>query len=93
MPLPLAPVAGFALRAAAMSLTAYAIMRARDGLARDQRAEDALDALPEGAKIARDGEAVRGAVHWKRTFRVGHGGPGVMVDFSGLARLRVQRVG
>lgn len=52
MPLPLAPVAVIALRCGAVALTTWAAKRAlAQAMApgrRDQRAEDALDALPEG---------------------------------------------
>lgn len=91
MPLPLAPVATFALRTVAVSLAAYAVVKAREGLARDQRVEDALDDLPEGAAYATTAEGARAAARWRRTFRVGTEGPGITIDIAALGRVRIRR--
>ncbi len=91
MPVPIAPVAAFALRTAAVSLAAYAVVKAREGLARDQRVEDALDDLPEGAVYATTPEGGRAAARWRRTFRVGAAGPGITVDVAALGRVRIRR--
>lgn len=92
MALPLAPIAGLALRYGAVALTAYAIARAAERGPRDQRAEDAMDDLPEGVQIRRDTDRVSGAGRFRRTFRVGHDGPGIEVDATALGRIRFRRV-
>jgi len=92
MPLPLAPLAGAALRYAAVTLAVYALLQARAHVRRDQRVEDAMDEMPEGAGISRDADGFRGGVRARRVVRLGTGGPGVALDFAGLARLRMWRV-
>ena len=92
MALPLAPIAGLALRYGAVALTAYAIARVAERGHRDQRAEDAMDDLPEGVRIRREAEQVSGAGRVVRTFRVGHGGPGVEIDATAITRIRFRRV-
>jgi hypothetical protein len=75
MALPLAPIAGFALRYGAVALTAYAIARVAERGQRDQRAEDAMDDLPEGVRVHR--EPTRWAARALRAHRpVGGIGPG-----------------
>ncbi len=98
MPLPLAPVAVFALRAGAVAAASYGIARlARSRLAAgrtDQRAEEALDALDEGvaAHAPRDAEGQRNlAVRVRRVFRWA-GGRGVEIDLGLIARARLRRV-
>jgi hypothetical protein len=92
MALPLAPIAGFAIRYGAVALTAYALARAAERGHRDQRAEDAMDDLPEGLRVRRDAEQVSGAGRFVRTVRVGHAGPGVEIDASAITRIRFRRV-
>ena len=92
MALPLAPIAGVALRYGAIALATYAITRTASGLARDQRAEDAMDDLGEGIGFRRDGEQVNGGGRFKRTVRFGAMGPGVEIDATALTRIRVRRV-
>jgi hypothetical protein len=92
MALPLVPTALIAARYAAVGLAAYAAYRAGVPSRRDQRTEDILDALPEGTTLHRDEDTTRGTLRWKRIFRAGVDGPGVEVDLSALARLRVRRV-
>ena len=58
---------------------------------RDQRAEDALDAVEEGISVARSPDGARGTARWKRTIRLGAAGPGLTLDFAALGRLRVSR--
>jgi hypothetical protein len=93
MALPLAPIAGLALRYGAVALTAYAIARmAERGHHRDQRVEDAMDDLPEGVRLRRDSEQVSGAGRFIRTIRVGPAGPGVEIDATAITRIRFRRV-
>ncbi len=96
MALPLAPIAGVALRYGAVALVAYVATR-RGLIPRgrtDQRAEDAMDELPEGvtAHRADDRDQFNGAARFRRTVRVGTQGPGVEIDLSALGRLRLRRV-
>lgn len=92
MALPLIPTALVAARYAAVGIAAYAMWRAQATPRRDQRAEDVLDDLPEGATLRRDEEATHGALRWKRTIRTGPTGPGFEVDLAALARLRLRRI-
>lgn len=95
MPLPLAPIAVFALRAGAVAAAAWAVRRVltpREGRT-DQRAEDAFDDLDEGlaAHVPADREGQRNAA--LRVKRVlGWGGRKVEVDLGMLARVRVRGV-
>jgi len=90
--MPLAPVAGVALRYVAVTLALYALLQARAHVRRDQRVEDAMDEMPEGAAVARDADGLRGGVRTRRVVRLGTNGPGIALDFAGLARLRMWRV-
>ncbi|HDR29565.1 hypothetical protein [Rhodovulum sp.] len=92
MPLPIAPIAGVALRYGALALAAYAITRYSTPLRRDQRSEDAMDELHEGVHFRRDSEQVNGGARMKRTIRVGPAGPGIEIDASALGRIRFRRV-
>jgi hypothetical protein len=95
MPLPLAPIAVFALRAGAVAAAAWAVRRTltpNPGRT-DQRAEDALDDLDEGlsthAPADREGQRNAG-LRLRRV--VGWGKRRVEVDLGLLARLRVRGV-
>ena len=97
MPLPIAPIAGVALRLGmrygAVALATYAISRAaQERGARDQRAEDAMDDLSEGVHFRREADQVNGGGRFVRTVRVGTSGPGVEIDASALTRIRFRRV-
>ena len=54
MPLPLAPIAGFALRYGVVAVAAYAVTRRLERAHFDQRAEDAMDDINEGLSVRRD---------------------------------------
>lgn len=96
MPLPLAPVAVFALRA---GVVATALWLARRALApqqgrTDQRAEDALDDLDDGiaAHTPADRPGQRNlAARMRRAIRWKDGG--IAVDASLVARWRITRTG
>lgn len=95
MPLPLAPIAIFALRAGAVAAVAWAAKRAltpNPGRT-DQRAEDALDDLGEGlsAHVPVDREGQRNAALRVRRI-VGWGKRRVELDLGLMARLRVRGV-
>lgn len=92
MALPLAPIAGLALRYGAVALTAYALARVAERGHRDQRAEDAMDDLPEGVRLRRDAEQLSGAGRFVRTVRVGPAGPGIEIDATAITRIRFRRV-
>lgn len=92
MATPLAPVAGLALRYGAVALTAYAIARTLPQGRFDQTVDDAMDDTPEGVSLHRSDDQVNGAARWRRVMRIGRTGPGVEVDVTGLARLRVRRL-
>ncbi|MGY6634342.1 MAG: hypothetical protein ACXIU8_11455 [Alkalilacustris sp.] len=94
MALPLAPIAGVALRYGAVALAAYVLTRQRNPGRTDQRAEDAFDDLPEGvsAHRPRDRDQINGAARVRRVIRLGHAGPGVEIDLTALGRLRFRRL-
>lgn len=92
MALPLAPIAGIALRYGAVALVTYAAARRLPRAHRDQRAEDAHDDTVEGAAVRRDPGQVNGTARIKRTVRLGTSGPGLEIDASALGRIRFRRV-
>jgi len=97
MPLPIAPIAGVALRLGvrygAVALATYAISRAaQERGSRDQRAEDAMDDLGKGVHFRREADQMNGGGRFVRTVRLGHSGPGVEIDASALTRIRFRRV-
>lgn len=99
MPLPLAPLAGLALRAGLVAATAYAARRAlaarRVGRT-DQRAEDALDDANEGIALhqpadrSEDGRQTNLSARLRRTVRWGK--RGVEIDAALIGRFRVRKV-
>lgn len=92
MAVPIAPIAGLALRYGAVALAAYALARSADRAHRDQRAEDAMDETPEGLRFRRDDSQLNGAGRFRRTVRMGATGPGVEIDATALTRIRLRRV-
>lgn len=99
MPLPaaLVPVAWKAAAGVAAAALVWSTVRAaRLSEARPAEAEAALDGVEEGLEYgwARDGHRARGDARgaWRGVVRLGDHGPGVAVDFSGLARVRLARV-
>ncbi len=98
MPLPLAPVAVFVLRAGTIAAAGYGLaryLRAQVATGRtDQRAEEALDALDEGLAVHAPGDAEGQrnlAWRFRRVLR-GADGHGVEVDLGLFARARLRRV-
>jgi len=92
MPLPIAPIAGLALRYGAVAVATYAVARRVERGRYDQRAQDALDELDEGVTLRRDGDQVDATGRFRRVIRVGQDGPGVEVDITGLTRIKLRRV-
>lgn len=92
MALPIVPTALVAARYAAVGFAAYSMWRAQTQPRRDQRTEDVLDELPEGATCQRDADGARGTVRWKRTVRATKDGPGLEIDLTALGRVRLRKV-
>lgn len=94
MPLPIAPIAGLALRYGAVAVTTYALTR-RISIQRghyDQRGEEAMDDIGEGISVRREPEQVNGATRFRRVLRVGQDGPGIEIDITALGRIRFRKV-
>lgn len=102
MPVPLAPIALYALKGGAIAATVWAARRGLQGLTRpgrtDQRAEEALDALDEGLAHhippdrAEDGQR-NAAGRFRRTIRWGaNPGQALEIDAAFLARFRLRRL-
>ena len=92
MPLPLAPIAGFAVRYGAVALAAYAVTRKVAIGRRDQRAEDAMDDLDEGISVRREAGQTNTTARFRRTIRAGEDGPGVEIDISALGRFSIRKI-
>ncbi|WP_424943715.1 hypothetical protein [Aliiroseovarius crassostreae] len=96
MALPLAPIAAVALRYGTVAVATYAIARKMERGRRDQRAEDALDDVPEGLTARRGNGHERNQVNatgrMRRVFRLGTNGPGVEIDAISLTRIRFRKV-
>lgn len=92
MAIQLAPVAGIALRYGAVALATYAATRRIHPGRVDQNVEDAMDETPEGLTLRRSTGQVNGSARWSRTVRIGRTGPGLQIDATGLARVKVRRV-
>jgi len=92
MPLPLAPIAGIAIKYGSVALATYAITRRVSHARRDQRAEDALDDLQEGFSIRREKGQTSSTARFNRTIRIGANGPGVEIDISAFGRFKIRRL-
>ena len=90
MAVPIAPIAGIALRYGAVAVATYMVARKTGAARRDQRAEDAMDETAEGLHIRRDGEQMNASGRLKRTVRFGHSGPGIEIDATTLTRIRIR---
>ena len=93
MPLPIAPIAGFALRYGAVALAGYALSRQMARGRVDQRGEDALDDVPEGLTAHRphDRDQVNATARFRRVIRLGQSGPGLEIDATAFGRIRFRR--
>lgn len=92
MALPLAPVAAVALRYGAVAVASYALARQIGPGRRDQRAEDALDEVPEGLTARREPEQTNVTGRIRRVIRLGKTGPGLEIDAVSITRIRIRRV-
>lgn len=96
MPLPLAPIAGVALRYGirygALAIAAYGVKRALRKGRTDQRAEDAMDQVDEGLAVHRpaDRGQTNAAARFRRVIRWGKSG--IEIDAAALARIRIRKV-
>ncbi len=91
MPLPLAPLAPIALRYGTVAVAAWALARRVERGRRDQRAEDALDDLPEGTTLRREAGQTSATSRWRRVIRAGR--TGLEIDIAALGRVRIRRLG
>jgi hypothetical protein len=90
--IPFTPIAVAALRYGAVAAIAYAAaQRARPGRIHPS-AEAAMEALPEGARVGHAPGQLNATGRWRRAVRLGASGPGMEVDVSALARLRLRRI-
>ncbi len=92
MPLPLAPIAGIALRYGTIAMATWAVAARVERGRRDQQAEDALDGLPEGVTLRREPGQTNSTGRFHRVIRLGNTGPGVEIDFASITRLRIRKV-
>ncbi len=102
MPLPLAPIAVYAIKGGAIAATIWAARRGLRAMTHpgrtDQRAEEAMDGLEEGLAHHRPRDrAEEGqrnlAGRLRRTIRWGAApGQGIELDAAFLARLRLRRI-
>ena len=97
MPLPLAPLLPFVLRLGAVVMVGYAarsLLAGRSQIGRtDQRAEDALDDLPDGlsSHALRDADGQRNAAfRLRRSFQIGP--KSYEFDIGAIARMRLREV-
>jgi hypothetical protein len=94
MPLPLAPIAGVALRYGTIAAVTYLAARRIQTSRTDQDTEDALDKVYDGVSAHRctDRPQANAAGRFRRVIRVGRNGPGVELDATLLGRFRVRRI-
>jgi hypothetical protein len=92
MAIPLAPVAGLALRYAAVAGAAYLVARRLERGRLAQPVEDEMDATPEGLTARREAGQMNGSARFRRVVRLGQGGPGLSLDATLLGRFKVGRV-
>lgn len=94
MPLPLAPIALSVAKIGGVALVAWAVSRRVQPARIDQRAEDALDDLPDGlaARRPRDREQANLNGRYLRRIRIPGMARAIEIDAAFLARLRARRV-
>lgn len=91
MAIPLFPIAGFVLRYGAVAALAYAAAARARPRRLHPATEDALDQMPEGATVGHAPGQINSTARWRRTIRLGPQGPGMEIDLSALARLRIRK--
>jgi len=92
MPLPLAPIAGLAMRYGAVALAGYVVARNVQKAPRDMRGDDAMDDVAEGLSARKGANALHGTARLKRVVRLGANGPGLEIDATSLARIKFRKV-
>ncbi len=94
MPLPLVPIAGVALTSGVVAFAAWFFAQRVQPARIDQRAEDALDDLPEGLAARRptDREQANMTGRFRRVVRLPGDGGAIEIDAAFLARFRARRV-
>ncbi len=90
MPVPIMPIAAFALKYGTVAVTGYAIARATSRGRFDQRAEDVMDETAEGATLRKQEGQVNATFRWKRALRLTSTGKGVEIDATSLTRVKVK---
>ena len=92
MPLPLAPIAGFALRYGTIAAVTYMASRKIQASRTDQDTEHALDKVYDGdsAHRCKDEPQANAAGRFRWGLRVGRPAPGLEVDATGPGGLRVR---
>jgi hypothetical protein len=90
--IPFTPIAVAALRYGAVAAVAYAAAHRARPVRLDPGAEAALETLPEGLRVGHGPGQMNATGRWRRRVRLGRIGPGMEIDLSGLARLRLRRV-
>ena len=91
MPLPLAPITAVAIRYGTVAFATWAIASKVERGRRDQRAEDALDELPEGTSLRREAGQTNATTRFRRVIRLGPDRPGVEIDFASITRFRIRK--
>jgi len=92
MPLPLAPIAGIALRYGAVAVASYALPRQIERGFFDQRGEEAMDDVTEGITMHRGDGQLNGTARLRRRIRLGKNGPGIEIDVTTLGRIRLRKI-
>ncbi|MGB0798667.1 MAG: hypothetical protein ACPGRD_05060 [Planktomarina sp.] len=92
MALPLAPVAGLALKYGSVALVGAGIALAIPKLRRDQKAEDVLDHVDDGFAARRDHEQINLAGRYRRIVTIGRNGPMFAIEATALTRIRIKKV-
>jgi len=92
MALPLAPIAGIAVRYGVVAVATYFVARRIERGHFDQRGEEAMDDVNEGISLRRESKQINGTGRFKRRIRLGKSGPGVDFDVTALGRIRIRRI-
>lgn len=94
MPLPLVPIAGIALKYGGVALAAWLVARQVSPARIDQRAEDALDDMPEGLGLRRPRDRAQHNATGRFLRRVHLPGMAraVEIDAAFYARFRARKI-
>jgi hypothetical protein len=95
-PIALTPLAWMVLRYGAVAAVTMVAARARPSQPKDAAHEAVLNDVPEGVRArphrAEGENGVHGDGKLRRVLRLRPGGPGIEIEATGLARLRMRRV-